>query len=382
MSTSRGIISPLLVIALSRQVHLGPAGVGTLMGIAILCASLYGLYGGHLADRGHCRSLLLLSLGLMAAGCLLLPASAGWPQALAALLLVEVAYVLFGILIRTAFSLWLPAEQRARAFAQLYTLNNIGFTVGPLLGSLLAGSTASAPFWAASGLVLTALPLIVRLPGMKMPRQGSSAAPKFRQTLQRLQRDRTLVLFTLGSLLAYLVYGRFTAYLALCLMPDHNYREVLRWTSALLATNALTVIVLQYPASKLFHKDNLIAMGIAGSCLLALGLIGFSVMGSLWQWCAAMVLFTLGEITIVPTAFLFIDSIAPRAHEGSYYGAQQLANLGGAISPTLSGLVLAHHAPADLLWLLAALALLGGLFMHLAARQHAGHAAQTALNIE
>jgi len=44
-----------------------------------------------------------------------------------------------------------------------------------------------------------------------------------------------------------------------------------------------------------------------------------------------------------------------------------MANLGGAISPVLSGLVLAHCPPAVLLWLLAGLALLGGAFMRLAA---------------
>jgi len=373
MSLSRGVISPLMVITLSRQTHLGSAAIGMLIGVAMLCATGSGLYGGHLADTGKCRALLSLALVLMAAGCLLLPYCPRWFTALLALLLVEIAYVLFGILARAALSSWVMPALRAKAFAQLYTLNNIGFVAGPLLGSLLAGSVATLPFLAAAALALAALPLLRNLPNTVVA-QGAAGRESgqhqgFVATLARLRRDRTLVLFTIGSLLAYLVYGRFTTYLSLCLLPQHSYGEVLHWTSALLATNALTVIALQYPASRLFRPGNLIAMSMLGSALLACGLLGFAFTSSLWQWCLAMVVFTLGEITIVPTAFLFVDIIAPAAHKGSYYGAQQLANLGGAISPVLSGLILAHCAPAVLLWSLATLALCGALFMHLAAQQ-------------
>ena len=48
---------------------------------------------------------------------------------------------------------------------------------------------------------------------------------------------------------------------------------------------------------------------------------------------------------VVPAEYLYIDAIAPEHLRGSYYGAQNLAQAGGAISPVLAGM--AQLAKAD-----------------------------------
>ncbi|MCW3477992.1 MFS transporter [Neisseriaceae bacterium JH1-16] len=364
LSLGRALVSPLLVLTLSRQLQLAAAGIGLLLSLAMLSATLFGLYAGYLVDRFERRRLLLIATLMVATGFALLPFSQRWPLALLALLLVEAAMALFGIAVKALLGAWLSPVERGKAFALRYTLSNVSFAVGPWLGSMLAERAAMLPFWLAAGLALVNLALLTGLPPASgNAPDGAPVRQRFGDTLALLRRDRTLVLFTIGSLLACVVHGRFSDYLSMYLLQGKSDAEVLHWMSALIGTNALTVILLQYPLGRLQQSEQLLGWIMAGSALLAVGPAGFALADGLFAWCAAMVVFTLGEIIIVPAEYLFIDTIAPEAHKGSYYGAQQLANLGNAISPVLSGLVLAQLPPVSLLWLMLVLTVLGAGFV-------------------
>ena len=77
---------------------------------------------------------------------------------------------------------------------------------------------------------------------------------------------------------------------------------------------------------------------------------------------AAMVVFTLGEIIVIPAEYMFIDRIAPPHLRGVYYGTQNLANLGGAFGPILVGCFLALFAPHWVFVMLGAFIIGGGVF--------------------
>ncbi|MFC3625031.1 MFS transporter [Vogesella amnigena] len=373
LSISRALVSPLLVLTLGRQLQLGAQQIGLLLGVVLVSATLGGLYAGYLVDRSDRRRLLQCSLLAVAVGFALLPGSRQLALAGVALLLVELAFVLFGIALKALLSDLLPPAERSRAFSLRYTLANVGYAIGPLLGSWLA---SSRPAWA---LVLAAVLALIALPLLRqVPRgHGGRHAPRlqFSATLQLLRRDRTLVLFTIGSLLACVVHGRFSDYLSLYLLQGHSDAEVLRWMSALITSNALTVVLCQYWLGRLLRPHNLLRWIMLASLLLAGGLAGFALSPSLWQWCGWMVLFTLGEILLVPAEYLYIDAIAPEQLKGSYYGAQNLAQLGAAGSPVLAGLLLSALPGNSMLWSMLALTLLGALFVWQADREHRAHPA-------
>ncbi len=117
------------------------------------------------------------------------------------------------------------------------------------------------------------------------------------------------------------------------------------------------------------QQDIGLLMGVA---LFIAGLIGFSLADGLLGWCVAMFVFTLGEMIIYPSEFLFIDTIAPDALRGSYYGAQNLAAFGGAMSPVICGYLLINAAPTSMFYALGALTALGGTLCFLSGRRVAG----------
>ncbi|MNN51999.1 putative transporter [compost metagenome] len=182
-----------------------------------------------------------------------------------------------------------------------------------------------------------------------------------------LLKDYRLVCFTLGGVLSAVVFGQFTAFLSQYLVvtstPEHTYRVI----SYIVATNAVTVIALQYLIGRRISSRRLFPWLLAGMAMFLAGLLGFSLAGSLLAWCLAMLVFTLGEIIVIPAEYMFIDAIAPEHLRGMYYGAQNLSNLGAALGPVICGFALAALAPQAMFYLLMLCVIVAALFYYLGA---------------
>ncbi|WP_347912353.1 MFS transporter [Pseudomonas grandcourensis] len=368
---SRAITSPLLTLFVSDKLGLNQQDVGLLLGVAVFIATLLSLYGGYIIDRFEKRRLLILSMASSAVGLVLLSFAENLYLTTITLIVTETASSLFLIGSKAILSDNLPVGQRAKAFSLSYTLTNIGYAVGPMLGVLIAGAFASAPFLIAAAIAFFSIFLMTGIAKDPARSPVSGQAQSFLKTLITLKNDRTLILFTAGCLLSTVVHGRFTFYLSQYLLVTSNPRHTMEIMAALLACNAVSVILLQYQIGRFLKREQLRQWIVAGTGLFILGLIGFSVADSLVSWCVAMFIFTLGEIIIYPAEFLFVDTLAPEELRGSYYGAQNLAALGGALSPVICGFMLMHTPAPTMFYALSALAALGGLLCYTSGRRGA-----------
>ena len=366
---SRAITSPLLTLFVSDKLGLNQQDVGLLLGIAVFVATLLSLYGGYIIDRFEKRRLLVLSMASSAIGLVLLTFAENLYLTTITLIVTETASSLFLIGSKAILSDNLEVGQRARAFSLSYTLTNIGYAVGPMLGVLIAGAFASAPFLIAAAIAFFSIFLMTGIPGNPASVSSTGQAQSFLKTLVTLKNDRTLITFTAGCLLSTVVHGRFTFYLSQYLLVISNPRHTMEIMAALLACNAISVILLQYQIGRFLKREQLRQWIVAGTGLFILGLIGFSLADSLVSWCVAMFIFTLGEIIIYPAEFLFVDTLAPEELRGSYYGAQNLAALGGALSPMICGFMLMHTPAPTMFYALSALAAVGGLLCYISGRR-------------
>ncbi|MGE8150303.1 MFS transporter [Pseudomonas vancouverensis] len=365
---SRALTSPLLTLFVSGKLGLNQQDVGLLLGIAVFVATLLSLYGGYILDRFEKRRLLIVAMLSSAIGLVLLTFAENLYLTTLTLIITETATALFLIGSKAILSENLPVGQRAKAFSLNYTLTNIGYAVGPMLGVLIAGVYASAPFLIAATIAFFSIFLLT---GITRDTQGEPVrqqAQSFLKTLVTLKNDRTLILFTVGCLLSTVVHGRFTFYLSQYLLVTSNPHHTMEIMAALLACNAIGVILLQYQIGRLLKREHLRQWIVAGTALFILGLIGFSLADSLVSWCVAMIIFTLGETIIYPAEFLFVDTLAPEELRGSYYGAQNLAALGGALSPVICGFLLLHTPAPTMFYAMSALAALGGYLCFISGR--------------
>ncbi|MBC3205485.1 MFS transporter [Pseudomonas sp. SWRI111] len=366
---SRALISPLLTLFLSNTLGLNPQDVGLLLGIAVFSATLLSLYGGYIIDRLDKRRLLILTMLSSGIGLILLTFAQNLYLTTLVLIISETASALFLICSKAILSENLPVGQRVKAFSLNYTLTNIGYAVGPMIGVVIAGVEPAAPFLVAGAIAIGSIFLLLGVGRDAKPESSINPPPSFVNTLIILKNDRTMVLFTLGCLLTTLVHGRFTLYLSQYLLVTHTQQQTLDTMAALLACNAITVILLQYQVGRLLTRERLRHWIAGGTALFIVGLIGFSLADSLVGWCVAMFIFTLGEMIIYPADFLFVDTLAPEHLRGSYYGAQNLAALGGAASPVICGFLLMHTPAPSMFYALSALAAVGGYLCFMSGRR-------------
>jgi MFS family permease len=123
-------------------------------------------------------------------------------------------------------------------------------------------------------------------------------------------------------------------------------------------------------AAKFVLRRDPVTAIVIGALLMFAGMTGFAAAGSLWQFVAAMVVFSVGETFIVPSEFAVIDRIAPPERRGAYFGAQSFTQLGGFVGPLLGGVLLSSWNGAVMFLGVGSLALLSAVVYLTAGRAH------------
>jgi MFS family permease len=271
--------------------------------------------------------------------------------------------------VKSGIGFLVTADRRGSVFSMKYTLTNVGYAIGPFLGVLCAKISPGLPF-AVSALIGVAFVVLYSVVGERLPRGESVERPNndFARVLVHLVRNYRLVCFTIGGILSAIVFGQFTAYLSQYLIvtstPENTYSII----NYLVTTNACVVIGLQYLVGSRINQSNLFRMLRLGMLFFVIGLMGFCYAQTPVVWALAMIVFTVGEIIIIPVEYLFIDYIAPEDMRGVYYGAQNLSNLGAALGPVLCGVALSLYAPQAMFYLLSLCVVVASLFYFLGSR--------------
>ncbi|WP_054900530.1 MULTISPECIES: MFS transporter [unclassified Pseudomonas] len=370
LTVARALTLPYLVVYLADNFQLSVSQIGLLIGGALIAASLLSLYGGHLVDTLRNHTLVSASTLVFALAFVAAISSRSAVLFFLCLVLINLALAVVDIAAKAGFCALLPVEQRAEVFAIKYTLSNVGYAIGPMLGVAMLELDDHLPFFA-SALIGMGMCLAYWRLGERTLKASAPAQPGagFAQVALGLARDRRLVCFTLGGVLSAVVFGQFTAYLSQYLVVTTSASEAARLVGYLVTTNAVTVIALQYLIGRRISRQQLMPWLLAGMALFIAGLLGFFLAGSVLAWCLAMLVFTLGEIIVIPAEYMFIDLIAPEHLRGVYYGAQNLSNLGAALGPVMVGLVLGHWWPGLIFYLLVLSVILAGVFYWRGTRQ-------------
>ena len=368
LTLARAITLPYLVIYLSGSFGLSVADIGLVIGSTLIIGSLLSLYGGFLVDKMSSYRLILgfsvaFTLGFL--GTFL--ARDLW-LFYGCLVLINLAYAVIEIAVKSGFGSLLAVNDRSEVFSIKYTLTNVGYAVGPFLGAGLAKLDIGLPFLLSAGLGagFCGVYFFRGNKGVTAIDAAQNPAP-FLAVGKLLLKDYRLVCFTLGGLLTAVVFGQFTAYLSQYLVVTTTPETTYQIISAVVATNALMVIALQYAIGRRISQRHLNLWLAAGLSLFMAGVAGFALSTTLLLWVLSMAIFTVGEIIVFPAEYMFIDRIAPDHLRGMYYGAQNLSNLGAALGPVLCGIVLASYPPHCIFYMLALFIVAGGVFYFLGA---------------
>ncbi len=349
----RAAALPFMAVYLTQEMKWDQQTVGWVLGGSLFLSTLLGLYGGFLADRFDKRWLMMLSCFVISLSALLLTFTSWLIFVCLFLVLIDAALTVRSVALKALLAELLTVEKRASAFSMNYTLINVAFAIGPVVSATAFAHHHAAPLWLCAMFALMATPLLAQGKIAALPAPTISpisniahvAPPNFAQTLNDMRSDKRLVFFTLGSVLTQMVFGRFVSgYISLYLIFTKGVQAAASLVPYLLVTNALCVVFFQYPIGRLLRQHRLFLWVSVGAVLYALGLIGFMFADSVLVWVLATIIFTFGEVIVIPCEYLFIDMIAPPEKRGSYYGVQGLSVFGAALNPIICAFLLHYFS--------------------------------------
>ncbi|MDU7131843.1 MAG: efflux MFS transporter YdeE, partial [Enterobacteriaceae bacterium] len=334
LTIGRGATLPFMTIYLNRQYAMSVDQVGYAMTTALTIGVVFSLGFGILADKFDKKRYMLLAIAVFLLGFSAIPLVSHAGLVVLFFSLINCAYSVFSTVLKAYFSDTLGAAAKARIFSLNYTFINIGWTVGPPIGTMLVMYSINLPFWLAA--FCSAIPLVFIQLFVRRVRVAQSSENSVAWSPSVLLRDRALRWFTLSGLLASFVAGSFASCIAQYVMSiaDGDFAE--KVVAVVLPVNAAVVVTLQYGLGSKLTANNLRPLMAFGTVCFVLGLGGFMFSGdNLWFWGVSAAVFTLGEVIYAPGEYMLIDNIAPPGMKASYFSAQALGWLGAAMNPLL-----------------------------------------------
>lgn len=344
------MVLPYLAVHLSEDLGLAASLVGLVLGVRTF--SQQGLFavGGLLTDRIGVKPVVIVGCLLRVAGLIgLALAGTAW-GAVAAVLVMGLAAALFSPAVEAALAREAGeveaqgGPEQTRAFAQFTVSGEVGALVGPLLGALLLLWDFRIACWAAAALFgMITLGHLRWLPAREAQHRDEPVLDGWSEVL----RNRVFVIFALGYSGYLITYTQMYLLLPLEVRRATGADWPLGW---LFAVSAVLVIVLQVRATvwagtrlgaprALGVGFLLMASGVAVMALAAPA--GLQGLVGLLPSLAFVLLFTLGQILVVPLARQVVARLAGGRRLGAYFGV--LSSVSGCLvllGSTATGLLM------------------------------------------
>lgn len=246
-----------------------------------------------------------------------------------------------------------PSHRKA-AFALSRLAINLGMSIGPVVGGFLAMHSFKLLFYADGGTSILAGMLVAVLPWRTQHRTGQpqvevdyhpdfagsdsaslvnvDPAPGLRYS--SVLKNRHFIYFLIAMLPIELVFFQSLAAMPLFLVRDLHFTEA--GFGALLAINTVMIILIEVPLNSAMadwsHRRSL----ALGALLVGAGFGALVFVKGALGAAATIVLWTFGEMIILPASAAFVSDIAPREQSGAYMGLYTMGfSVALAIGPLL-----------------------------------------------
>lgn len=255
LTIGRGATLPFMTIYLNRQYQLSVDLIGYALTIALTIGVVFSLGFGILADKFDKKRYMLLAISAFAFGFIAIPLVHSVTLVVLLFALINCAYSVFATVLKAWFADNLSPTAKGKIFSLNYTVLNIGWTVGPPLGTLLVMQSINLPFWLAalcSAFPLVFIQLLVTRAAAPITEENSVAwSPSV------LLKDKALLWFTLSAFLASFVSGAFATCISQYVMvvADSDFAE--KVVAVVLPVNATVVVSLQYAVGRRLTADNI-----------------------------------------------------------------------------------------------------------------------------
>ncbi len=337
-------VLPFMAVYLTEVRHVSIAQAGLMVALYGAGAAIAGPLGGFLADRIGRRATMVGALGLGGVGMIALGFARDLAVIAPAMFLVGVIAEMYRPGMQAAVSDLVPPGDRVRAFGLIYWVINLGFAIGLALGGVLAGISFTWLF-VGDGLTTLLFALFVWL-GVpetrpeRAVRPAGHTAPSEWSEFFRPYRDLPFVLFLGLSFLFAVVFMQNATTFPLDMAINGVSKAAF---GSILAVNGVLIVLIQPVLGPFLTRFNRSKTLACGAVLVGLGFGLNAIARTAPLYLLGVIIWTIGEIGVLPVANSVVADLAPPEVRGRYQGAYGLSfGLAVCAAPAFGTWVLQH----------------------------------------
>jgi MFS family permease len=334
------MVWPFMLIYVGGQLHMPLAQVASLVTIQGVAAILSSFLAGTIVDRIGRRAAMTASLFGSGACYLLLIGAGSYAEFAAVMAMLGLSNPLYQVGADAMVADMIPPDDRARAYSVSRIASNAGFGLGPAVGGLLAATSYALAFLGAAAGFLTYAALLLFFGRETLGRARTGVAAAVANLPSRgygyVFRDRRYLVFVVLTAIGLTAPSMFWIRLAVYTKTNFGLPEYqVGW---LFMTNAAMCVFVQYFVTRATIRLPSLAVASGGILVYALGVGSVAVMSTFPGFWISMVVVSLGELLLVPTAATYIARRAPADLRGRYVGTYWLAwGCARAVAPIIGG---------------------------------------------
>jgi MFS family permease len=367
-SAGSSLVWPFQFIYISRTLGLSLSTVATLITIASGTGLAVSFYAGSIADRLGRKPVMFAAQAAQALAWMLMSQAHSYLGFLLPMTILAAAQPVYSVGSDVMMADLVPPAQRASGYSIMRTFSNVGIALGPALGGFIVSRSYPLAFHGAAVVMLCYSVFLLFMVRETLPRGAApakaSAAPAPGAGYLQVLRDRSFMTFfliaTLGMIAPLMLWTLLAVYTKQNFQfPEHLY-------SWLPITNALMCVFVQIHVTRITHKHAPLPMLTLGMLVYALGVGSVALMSSFWGFWLSMVVFSLGELIVVPTGTAYVANRAPIHLRGRYMSIYWMTwGLARAVAPVAGGFLNDRISPHAVWYggLLIGLASTAGLFI-------------------
>ncbi|MGF7535834.1 MFS transporter [Bacillus mexicanus] len=337
---AKSMTTPFLAIYLHQETGEGFGVIGLVIGLGYFATTIGGIIGGTLSDRIGRKSVMLCSIFIWSIVFFLfgIVHTILWFSVLN--ILSGLCHSFFEPVSKALMVELADNKKRLSIFSLRYLAINVGGALGPLLGTYLGLVSSGTPFTITGAVYLCYALLLFIMMNKLLLKHKRNSKKEFHLSfiVKTLKKDVALRYYIAGGIFLLFSYSQMESTLLQYLNLD--FVNGVKIFSILITINAVTVIILQLPLTRLFERYKSMTTISVGTGCCIIGNIGFAFSTGWLTFCISMFILTMGEILCFPSMNVLMDELAPDSMRGAYYGAQNFYNIGEFIGPWLGGMIL------------------------------------------
>lgn len=346
--TGMSMIWPFLVIYLGNELNLPLSVITTLTSINAVASLISSFLAGSITDKLGRKWTMAISLCMTGFTLAAMVPAHTYTQFAILMALRGTFRPLYRVGSDAMIADLVPPEKRADAFALTRLAKNVGVALGPALGGFMIASSYKITFGIAAGTTIFFGILIALFTIETLPDAAREIEEKILENIKSylaIFKDGIFSSFILGFTLRQIAGSILWVLLGVHAIENFGLSETL--FGLIPTTNAVMVVLLQLFVTRRTSRFRPLAVMAVGTLLYGLGVGSIAFATGFWGFLISMIIVTIGELMVIPTASTYSANRAPETMRGRYMSMLAITmGAGSMVGPLLGGFLNDAFSPS------------------------------------